>query len=88
MQRRVDDLDSRVGRIDRIVSNQSLVQLAQQVDTLQKDMRGLQGRVEELQNENATLRREQRDLYAISQAPQARRLSRGCHAGAAAMTSV
>ena len=64
LQRRVDDIDSRVGRIDRIVSNQSLVQLAQQVDTLQKEMRGLQGRVEELQNENATLRREQRDLYS------------------------
>lgn len=61
---RLEDLDSRVGRIDRVVSNQSLVQLAQQVESLQNDVRSLRGRVEELQNENTTLRREQRDLYA------------------------
>ncbi|MGC4027987.1 MAG: tol-pal system protein YbgF [Steroidobacteraceae bacterium] len=64
VQLRLDDLDARVGRIDRIVANQSLVQLAQQVESLQGEVRGLKGRLDELQNENATLRREQRDLYA------------------------
>jgi tol-pal system protein YbgF len=64
VQVRLEDLDSRVGRIDRIVSNQSLVQMAQRLDSLQVELRTLRGRVDELQNENATLKREQRDLYA------------------------
>lgn len=63
-QRRLDDLDSRVGRIDRIVDNQSLLQLTQRIDSLQNDMRTLNGRVDELQNANETLRKQQRDLYA------------------------
>ncbi len=62
--RRLDDLDARVGRIDRIVENQSLVQLAQRVDALQNDVRTLNGRIEELQNANEGLRKQQRDLYA------------------------
>jgi tol-pal system protein YbgF len=64
VQTRLADLDSRVGRIDRIVSNQSLMQMAQRVDGLQEEMRTLRGRVEELQNENAVLKKQQRDLYA------------------------
>jgi outer membrane murein-binding lipoprotein Lpp len=64
MLRRVNDLDERVGRIDRIVANQSLVQLAQRVDQLQGDVRTLNGRIEELQNANEALRKQQRDLYA------------------------
>jgi tol-pal system protein YbgF len=64
MQVRLDDLDARVGRIDRIVSNQSLVQMAQRIDSQQEEIRGLRGRIEELQNENVKLRKEQRDLYA------------------------
>ncbi len=75
-QVRLDDLDTRVGRIDRIVSSESLSQLAQRLDTQEAELRNLRGRVEELQNENATLRKEQRDLYAdldarLSAAPAA-----------------
>jgi tol-pal system protein YbgF len=62
-QRRIDDLDARVGRIDRILENQSLVQLAQRIDALQADVRQLNGRIEELQNANDGLRKQQRDLY-------------------------
>jgi tol-pal system protein YbgF len=64
VQTRLNDLDARVGRIDRIVSNQSLMQMAQRVDAQQEELRQLRGRIEELQNENATLRKQQRDLYA------------------------
>ena len=63
-QKRLDDLDSRVGRIDRIVDNQSLMQLTQRIDGLQNDVRTLNGRIDELQNANETLRKQQRDLYA------------------------
>lgn len=63
MQVRLDDLDSRVGRIDRIVSNQSLVQMASRIDAQQEEIRQLHGQMEELQNENTKLRQEQRNLY-------------------------
>jgi tol-pal system protein YbgF len=53
-----------VGRIDRIVSNQSLVQMANRIDSQQEEIRQLHGQLEELQNENTKLRKEQRDLYA------------------------
>jgi tol-pal system protein YbgF len=64
VQLRLDDIDARVGRIDRIVSNNSLVQLSQQIEAQQQELRQLRGRIEELQNDNAKLRQEQRDLYA------------------------
>jgi tol-pal system protein YbgF len=64
VQTRLDDLDARVGRIDRIVSNNSLVQLSAQLEAQQRELRELRGRIEELQNDNAKLRQEQRNLYA------------------------
>jgi len=64
VQLRLDDLDARVGRVDRIVSNNSLVQLSQQIEAQQQELRQLRGRIEELQNDNTKLRQEQRDLYA------------------------
>jgi tol-pal system protein YbgF len=64
VQVRLDDLDSRVGRIDRIVSNQSLVQMANRIDAQQEEIRQLHGQIEELQNDNTRLRQEQRNLYA------------------------
>src|SRR5687768_12963413 len=63
MQVRLDDLDARVGRIDRVVSNNSLVQMAQQIEAQQQELRQLRGRIDELQNENTKLRQEQRNLY-------------------------
>lgn len=64
VQIRLNDLDSRVSKVERVVSNQSLVQLATQVDTLQGEVRDLRGQVDELQNSNAALRKQQKDLYA------------------------
>src|SRR5579872_4018120 len=64
VQIRLNDLDSRVSKVERVVSNQSLVQLATQVDTLQGEVRDLRGQVDELQNSNEALRKQQKDLYA------------------------
>jgi tol-pal system protein YbgF len=64
MQIKLNDLDGRVARIERVVSNQSLVQLAQNLDAAQADIRKLRGRVEELENANEVLRKQQRDLYS------------------------
>jgi tol-pal system protein YbgF len=64
MQIRLNDLDARVSRVERVMSNQSLVQLQQQVDTLQAEVRDLRGQIEDLQNTNRELRKQQRDFYA------------------------
>jgi len=63
-QIRLNDLDARVSKVERIITNQSLVQLAQQADSLQQQVRELRGQVEDLQNANQALRKQQRDLYA------------------------
>jgi tol-pal system protein YbgF len=64
VQIRMNDLDARVSKVERVVSNQSLVQLATEVDTLQAEVRDLRGQVEDLQNSNRELRKQQHDLYA------------------------
>jgi tol-pal system protein YbgF len=64
VQVKLNDLDARVTRIERVVSNQSLVDLAQRLDAAQADVRALRGRLEELENGTESLRKQQRDLYA------------------------
>ena len=61
---KLSELDGRVARIERVVSNQSLLDMAQRLDAAQADVRALRGRVEELENSNEALRKQQRDLYA------------------------
>lgn len=63
VQIRLNDLDARVSKVERVMSNQSLLQMAQQVDTLQAEMRDLRGQVEDLQNTNRELRKQQHDFY-------------------------
>jgi tol-pal system protein YbgF len=64
VQLKLNDLDGRVGRIERVVSNQSLLDMAQRLDAAQADVRSLRGRVEELENANEALRKQQRDIFA------------------------
>ncbi|HTV51321.1 MAG TPA: tol-pal system protein YbgF [Steroidobacteraceae bacterium] len=64
VQIKLNDLDARTQRIERVISNNSLLDLAQRMDALQAQMRALQGRIDELQNANDALRKQQRDLYA------------------------
>ena len=64
VQIKLNDLDARVARIEHIISNQSLVELAQRLDSLQGDVRQLRGRIEELENGTETMRKQQRDLYS------------------------
>src|SRR6266404_1112183 len=58
VQTKLNDLDARVARIERVVSNQSLVQLAQNLDSVQAETRRLRGRIEELENSNETLKKQ------------------------------
>jgi tol-pal system protein YbgF len=63
-QVKLNDIDERLGRVERVVSNQSLLTLSQRIDVLEAQVRELRGTVEELQNSNESLRKQQRDLYA------------------------
>ena len=64
VQLKLNDIDARVTRIERIISNQSLVELAQHLDQVQADVRQLRGRVEELEYNTESMRKQQRDLYS------------------------
>jgi len=64
VQVKLNDLDARTTRIERVVANNSLVDLAQRMDALQAQMRSLQGKIDVLENENEALKKQQRDLYA------------------------
>ncbi len=64
VQIRLNDIDARIQRIERVVSNQSLVDLDQRVNAVQAEMRTLRGRLEELENALESLRKQQRDMYS------------------------
>ena len=58
VQIKLSDLDARVARIERVVSNQSLVQLAQNLDAVQSETRRLRGRIDELENSNEQMKKQ------------------------------
>jgi tol-pal system protein YbgF len=60
---RMNDLDARVQRIERVLTNQSLLELAQRLDALQADVRSIRGEVELLQNETQGGKTQSRSLY-------------------------
>ncbi len=63
VQIKLNELDGRVGKVERVISNQSLVELSQRIDALQAEVRQLRGRMDELENGLQSARKEQRDLY-------------------------
>ncbi|HEY0340570.1 MAG TPA: tol-pal system protein YbgF [Steroidobacteraceae bacterium] len=84
IQLKLNDIDARVTRIERIISNQSLVELAQHLDQVQSDVRQLRGRVEELEYNSEAMHKQQRDLYSDLDKRIAA-LGGGSGAGAAAL---
>ncbi|HEY5101206.1 MAG TPA: tol-pal system protein YbgF [Steroidobacteraceae bacterium] len=63
VQVRLNDLDARLAKLERIMSNQSLLDMAQHLDAVQADVRTVRGQVDELQNGSEAMRKQQRDLY-------------------------
>jgi tol-pal system protein YbgF len=59
----LDELDRRLGAIERILANGSLVELTMQVDDLQRQNAELQGRTESLEHSAESTAGRQRDLY-------------------------
>jgi tol-pal system protein YbgF len=64
VQIKLKDLDTRLSRIDRVVANQSLLDLANQNQAMQSDLRAMHNDIDQLNNKLETSRKEQRDLYA------------------------
>ena len=60
---RLNDLDQRVQRIERVLTNNSLLELAQRIDRLQADLRNIRGEVELLQNQSEGGKAQSRSLY-------------------------
>ena len=81
VQLKLNDLDARITRIERIVANQ--VEAAQHLDEVQSNVRQLRGRLEELEHSNEALAKQQRDLYADLD----KRLAAAAAAGGAAAGS-
>jgi tol-pal system protein YbgF len=63
LQVRLNDIDARLGNVERVVSNQSLVDLSRRLDALEAQLREQRGNVEVLQNTGETARKSERELY-------------------------
>ena len=63
VQIRMNDLDTRLQRIERVMTNQSLLQMAQRIDALQAELSTMRGEVELLQNQSEGGKNQTRSLY-------------------------
>ena len=64
VQIKLNDLDTRLSRIERVMSNQSLLNLANQGESLRNDLRAMHNDVDQLSNSLEANRKQQHDLYA------------------------
>jgi tol-pal system protein YbgF len=64
VQIKLNDLDTRLGRIERVLANQSLLDLSNQVEALRADVRSMHNDVDVLSHSLEQARKQQRDLYA------------------------
>ncbi|AMN47150.1 hypothetical protein ACG33_08575 [Steroidobacter denitrificans] len=78
---KLTELDGRLLRIERVLTNQSLLDLSQRIAAAQDEARVLRGRLDELQHELGKTQEQQREMYGDVD----RRLARleGVNAGAA-----
>lgn len=64
VQIKLHDLDTRLVRIERIVANQSLLDLANQGESMRTDLRAMHNDIDVLTNSLEASRKQQRDLFA------------------------
>jgi tol-pal system protein YbgF len=64
VQIKLNDIDARLTRIERVVANQSLLDMSNQLETLSADVRAMHNDVDQLNNNLEAARKQQRDLYA------------------------
>jgi tol-pal system protein YbgF len=64
VQIKLNDLDTRLTRIERVVSNNSLLDISNQMGTLQADLRSMHNDIDVLNHALDSNRKQERDLYA------------------------
>jgi tol-pal system protein YbgF len=64
VQIKLNDLDTRLARIERVVANQSLLELSNQIEALRSDVRAMHNDVDQLSHSLDASRKQQHDLYA------------------------
>jgi len=64
VQIKLNDVDTRLARIERVMANQSLLDLANQNEALRSDLRAMHNDIDQLTNSLDSGRKQQRDLYA------------------------
>jgi tol-pal system protein YbgF len=64
VQIKLNDLDVRLARVEHVVTNQSLLQIANEIEALRSDVRSLHNDVDLLRNDQEAARKQQRSLYA------------------------
>ena len=64
VQIKLKDLDTRLERIERVMANQSLLDVSNQLEALRSDVRGMHNDVDQLSNALESGRKQQRDMYA------------------------
>lgn len=60
---KLSELDSRLLRIERVLANQSLLDLSQRIEAAQAETRVLRGQLDELQHQVTQSQTQQRDMY-------------------------
>jgi|SRR5580658_925499 tol-pal system protein YbgF len=84
VQIKLNDLDTRLARIERVLANQSLLDLANQNEALRADLRSMHNDIDQLTNSLEAGRKQQRDLYADLDRRMKALESRGAGGGGAA----
>ncbi len=64
VQIKLKDLDTRLVRIERVMANQSLLDVSNQLEALRSDVRSMHNDVDQLSKALESSRKQQRDMYA------------------------
>jgi tol-pal system protein YbgF len=64
VQIKLKDLDTRLERIERVMANQSLLEVSNQLEALRADVRSMHNDVDQLSNALESGRKQTRDMYA------------------------
>jgi tol-pal system protein YbgF len=64
LQNKLTDLDTRLARIERVVSNNSLLGISNEMGDLRGDIRAMHNDIDQLNHSLDASRKQQRDLYA------------------------
>ena len=84
LQNKLIDLDTRVTRIERVVSNNSLLEISNEMGDLRADLRAMHNDIDVLNHSMDANRKQQRDLYAdLDQRLKSLEARSGAAAGAA-----